>query len=127
MDSSGVFSFRYVRLGLIGILVAGGAWTGSSPYGQADSGARNVVLQTPAIPPLSADDVSLLFPAPTREEDFAKLIAVRDLTTQDQIRRNATLSGQTRCLSNLSRSPTARRGRLRAQRLELAYPSKLNP
>jgi hypothetical protein len=27
--------------------------------------------------------VSLLFPAPTRPEDFAKLIAVRDLTTQD--------------------------------------------
>jgi hypothetical protein len=84
MESSGTFVFRYLRLGLIGIFVAGGAWTGSSPYGQADASARNVVLaQTPAIPPLSADDVSLLFPAPMREEDFAKLIAVRDLTTQD--------------------------------------------
>jgi hypothetical protein len=35
------------------------------------------------IPPLSANDVSLLFPVPTRAEDFAKLIAVRDLTTQN--------------------------------------------
>src|ERR1700737_2795564 len=84
MDSSGIFSFRYLRLGLIGILVAGGAWTGSFPDGQAAAGARDFVLaQAPAIPPLSADDVSLLFPAPTREEDFAKLIAVRDLTPQD--------------------------------------------
>jgi hypothetical protein len=42
-----------------------------------------VPAQSQAIPPVSANDVSLLFPAPTREEDFAKLIAVRDLTTQD--------------------------------------------
>ena len=84
MNGSGIFSSRYSRLGLIGILVAGGAWTGSLPHGQADAGARDVVLaQTPTIPPLSSNDVSLLFPAPTREEDFAKLIAVRDLTTRD--------------------------------------------
>jgi mono/diheme cytochrome c family protein len=82
MDSSEIFSFRYLRLALIGILVAGGAWGGSLLFGQAE--ARDVVLvQTPSIPALSPDDVSLLFPAPTREEDFAKLIAVRDLTTQD--------------------------------------------
>jgi hypothetical protein len=30
--------------------------------------------------PLSSNDVSWLFPAPTKAEDFAKLIAVRDLT-----------------------------------------------
>src|ERR1700722_2231336 len=78
MDSSGIFSFRYLQLGLIGILLVGGAWAGSLPYRQADAGPRDAVS---AQTPLSADDVSLLFPAPTREEDFAKLIAVRDLTT----------------------------------------------
>jgi hypothetical protein len=39
--------------------------------------------QTQAIPPVSADDVSWLFPPPTRAEDFAKLIAVKDLTEPD--------------------------------------------
>jgi hypothetical protein len=50
-----------------------------------------VSAPTQAIEPLSADDVSLLFPPPTRPEDFAKLIAVRDLTTsnaQDHTKRN---------------------------------------
>jgi hypothetical protein len=37
--------------------------------------------QTQTNSPLSADDISWLFPAPTRAEDFAKLIALRDLTT----------------------------------------------
>lgn len=127
MDCSGTFSFRYLRLGLIGIFVAGGAWTGSSPYGQADASARDVVLaQTPAIPPLSADDVSLLFPAPTREEDFAKLIAVRDLTTQDPDPSKRDVVWTNAVFSSLSRSPMARRGKSPAQRLILAYPSKFN-
>jgi len=42
-----------------------------------------VPAQTQAIPPLSANDVSWLFPAPRRAEDFAKLIAVGDLSTQN--------------------------------------------
>ncbi len=84
MDSFGIFSLRYLRLGLIGILVAGGALGGSSRHGHTDGGAGSTVPgQTQVIPPLSANDVSWLFPAPTRAEDFAKLIAVRDLTTQN--------------------------------------------
>src|SRR6266481_1231638 len=84
MDSSGIFSFRYVRLGLIGILAAGGVCYGSFRQGHDDAGAGGAVsAQTQAIPPLSANDVSWLFPAPMRAEDFAKLIAVRDLTTQN--------------------------------------------
>jgi hypothetical protein len=84
MDSFGIFSLRYLRLGLIGILVAGGARGDSSRHGQTDGGAGSTVpAQTQAIPPLSANDVSWLFPVPTRAEDFAKLIAVRDLTTQN--------------------------------------------
>jgi hypothetical protein len=41
------------------------------------------VAQPPAIPPLSANDVSWLFPPPTRVTDLEGLIAVRDLTTQN--------------------------------------------
>jgi len=46
---------------------------------------------TPAVPPLSANDVSWLFPAPTQAADFANLIAVRDIATpdpQDPTKRN---------------------------------------
>ena len=82
MDSSGIFSFRYLRLGLIGILVAGGVCACSFRHAHTGVGG-SVPAQTQAIPPLSANDVSWLFPAPTRAEDFAKLIAVRDLTTQN--------------------------------------------
>jgi mono/diheme cytochrome c family protein len=40
-------------------------------------------VKSQAFAPLSADDVSILFPAPTRAADFANLIAVSDLTTPD--------------------------------------------
>lgn len=80
MDTSRIFSFRYLRLGLIGILIAGGVCSTSFWHGRAaDVGA----VPAQFIAPLSANDVSLLFPAPTRAEDFAKLIAVRDLTMQN--------------------------------------------
>jgi hypothetical protein len=69
---------------LIGILVAVGAFDGPFRHGDADAAADGAVpAQSQAIPPLSANDVSWLFPAPTKAEDFAKLIAVRDLTTQN--------------------------------------------
>jgi hypothetical protein len=44
-----------------------------------------VVTQVPAVEnrPLSANDVSWLFPPPTKVADLDKLIAVRDLTTQN--------------------------------------------
>ena len=87
MDTSRIFSFRYLRLGLIGVLIAGGVCSTTLWHGHA------AVTAAPAqfIPPLSANDVSLLFPAPTKAEDFAKLIAVRDLTTpnpQDPTKRD---------------------------------------
>lgn len=84
MHISGMLSSRYLRLGLIGILVATCACFASLSRGQAGAGAvSGVSAQTPDIPPLSADDVSILFPAPTRAEDLANLIAVRDLTAQN--------------------------------------------
>jgi hypothetical protein len=91
MDSSGILSFRHVRLGLIGILVSA-TMGGSCRHGHNDGGAGSAVpAPAQAILPLSADDVSLLFPAPTRAEDFDKLIAVRDLATpnpQDPTKRD---------------------------------------
>jgi len=66
MDSFGISSLKCLRIGLIGILVGAGC------------AAR---AQAPAVPPLSANDVSWLFPAPTRAADFDNLISMRDLTT----------------------------------------------
>lgn len=79
MDRSGLFSSQYLRLGALVVSVACGSCGGSTRQGPASTGPS----PTQAISPLSADDVSVLFPAPTRAEDFGKLIAVRDLTTQN--------------------------------------------
>lgn len=84
MDCSQIPTFRYLKLGLVGLLVVGNMLGSSCRHGRNEGGAGGAVpAQTQTIPPLSADDVSLLFPAPTRAEDFSKLIAVRDLTTQN--------------------------------------------
>jgi hypothetical protein len=80
MNRSQIFSSHCLRLGLIGILLAGGGCAGSHKHGHA--GAEGP-LPAQSVAPLSANDVSWLFPAPTRAEDFAKLIAVRDLSTQN--------------------------------------------
>jgi hypothetical protein len=82
MDGSGVSSPKYLRLAVLTISAACAACGGSSHKEQANGGAAAAVPGAP-IAPLSADDVSVLFPAPTRAEDFAKLIAVADLTTQN--------------------------------------------
>jgi hypothetical protein len=79
VDTSRIFSFGHLRLGLIGILIIGGVCSTSFWHGHA---AAVDAAPAQSVPPLSANDVSLLFPAPTRAEDFAKLIAVRDLTTR---------------------------------------------
>jgi hypothetical protein len=58
--------FRYLSTGMIGFAVTAG-----------------IFAQKPRIPPLSANDVSWLFPPPTRAGDLDKLIPLRDLTTQN--------------------------------------------
>jgi hypothetical protein len=76
MRNSGNFSLRYRRSALIGTLIVCtvSAWAcKSKPQKQP----------APAVQPLSANDVSWLFPAPTQAADFANLIAVRDITTPD--------------------------------------------
>src|SRR5713226_9440229 len=89
MDSSGLFSSSYLRLGAIGILLACGACGGSSHHGHADAGMG--VAESQAVQPLSANDVSMLFPAPTNPADLNKLIAVSDITSpnsQDPTKRD---------------------------------------
>jgi hypothetical protein len=53
------------------------------------------LAQTQSVQPLSANDVSWLFPAPTRAEDFANLISMQDLTVpnaQDATKRDPVWS-----------------------------------
>ena len=90
MDGYRILSFKNVRLGLIGLLIAGNSSGGLFPHREAGTGGA-VPAQIIAVAPLSANDVSWLFPAPTRAEDFSKLIAVRDLTApnaQDPTKRD---------------------------------------
>ena len=72
MPTSGRFSVRYLRLGFIGAMIV-----------CAVSGWACNEKPKPAVAPLAPNDVSWLFPAPTRAEDLANLIAVRDLTAPD--------------------------------------------
>jgi hypothetical protein len=57
----------------------------------SDNSGSGASTAAASIAPLSANDVSWLFPAPARAEDFANLIAVRDVTTpnlQDHTKRD---------------------------------------
>jgi hypothetical protein len=83
MNSSRRSPFDYLRLGLIGILVGNLVWIAGCGHRHAEDTQVAPPGQTQAIAPLSADDVSLLFPAPTRTADVANLIAMQDLTAPD--------------------------------------------
>ena len=77
MNRSGSNYLRFARLALIGSLIVCGVsgWACKS---------KPQLAPAPAVQPLSANDVSWLFPAPTQAADLANLIAVRDITTQNQ-------------------------------------------
>lgn len=79
-----MYFWKCLGLGLIGILLAGDGRTGLLHFEPLGAGTQSTTpTAAQAIKPFSANDVSLLFPAPTRAEDFAQLIAVRDLITTD--------------------------------------------
>src|SRR5580698_8671542 len=78
MHNPGIFSLRVMRVGFAGALLACGVgvWAcQSKPQPQPQP--------APVVQPLSANDVSWLFPAPTQAGDFANQLAVRDITTPD--------------------------------------------
>lgn len=86
MNRSRRFSFQRARLAMIGALMVCGVsgWACKSKPQPAPA-------PTPAVQPLSANDVSWLFPVPTQVTDFSNLIAVRDITTpnpQDPTKRD---------------------------------------
>ncbi len=88
MQMSGTFFWRYLKPGFVAVLVVA---VFAVSLARERGGRAAPGPQTQAIPPLSASDVSWLFPAPSRAEDFAKLIAVSDLTTpnpQDPTKRD---------------------------------------
>jgi hypothetical protein len=60
----------------IGFLERTGLQTISAALGQMPQ-------ETPQVEPLSANDISWLFPAPANNADLAKLISMRDLTASD--------------------------------------------
>ncbi len=83
MNRSRRWLFDYARSLLIGILVASAVCVAGCGHQHTEAAQVVAPGQTQAIAPLSADDVSLLFPVPTRAGDFANLIAVQDLTAPD--------------------------------------------
>jgi mono/diheme cytochrome c family protein len=92
MNTSALYNSRYLQFALLGIVAICCGCGGSSRQRNADSASgSSLPSQTPANAPLSANDISWLFPVPTRAADFANLIAVRDITTpnaQDPTRRD---------------------------------------
>jgi hypothetical protein len=79
--STAVGLSRYLRLAIVGILLANAACNKNPARSNPNPVTSPAVEPIQPIAPLSANDVSWLFPAPTRAEDLANLIAVRDVTT----------------------------------------------
>jgi mono/diheme cytochrome c family protein len=92
MNTSAVCASRYLQLALLGIVAICCGCGGSSRQGHTDTATAGAFpTQMQANAPLSTNDISWLFPVPTRAEDFANLIAVRDITTpnaQDPTKRD---------------------------------------
>src|SRR5277367_955615 len=83
MHLSGTLSFRNLKLTSLGILLATALAVACHNPSEKNPTPTPVstVAQIPPNTPLSANDVSWLFPAPTKAADFANLIAVADVTT----------------------------------------------
>jgi hypothetical protein len=92
MNASVLHTSQYLRVAiLVVLLVSAGACHKEVQNNNRSSGTAGAVAPIQPIAPLSANDVSWLFPAPARAEDLANLIAVRDVTTpnpQDPTKRD---------------------------------------
>jgi hypothetical protein len=71
-----------VSLGIVILIILSFIDDPAALFVQTGMGSA-VLAQMQPPQPLSADDVSWLFPAPTRAEDFANLLAMRNLTAQN--------------------------------------------
>src|ERR1700733_7015513 len=95
MNSSALHTSRHLKLAVLGILLVSTACNKKTSGGSSGNEAPPAVAPIQGNAPLSANDVSWLFPAPTRAADFANLIAVRDVTTpnpQDPTKRDPVWS-----------------------------------
>ncbi|MGA2419770.1 MAG: hypothetical protein ABSG69_06765 [Candidatus Acidiferrum sp.] len=82
MKTSHILCRGYLSPALLAVLAAVAAC--NNPTGDKPSSASgSAVAPVSTSPQLSADDISILFPAPTRAEHFTNLISVRELTTPD--------------------------------------------
>jgi hypothetical protein len=82
---------RYPKLAILVVLLVSAACHKKVVNNNNSSGTPSAVAPIQRVAPLSANDVSWLFPPPTRAADFANLIAVRDVTTpnpQDPTKRD---------------------------------------
>jgi hypothetical protein len=81
MNTSALGTLGYLKLAILGVLLLGTACHKKVSSNNKGSGPSTTVAPIRPIAPLSANDVSWLFPAPTRTADLDNLIAVRDITT----------------------------------------------
>jgi hypothetical protein len=102
MNKSECFPLKHLRTICLGIFATGvGTFVGDPSAFLTRSGANRgsaALAQTQALQqPLSANDVSWLFPPPTQAGDFAQLISMGDLTvpnSQDPTKRDRVWSEQ---------------------------------
>ena len=95
MNSSALHTSRRLKLAVLGILLVSTACNKKTSDGSSGNEAPRAVAPIQLNAPLSANDVSWLFPVPTRAADFANLIAIRDVTMpnpQDPTKRDPVWS-----------------------------------
>jgi hypothetical protein len=91
MNTSAEHRSRYLKLVILGALLVSAACHKKVSSNNSSPRTQSAVAPIQPIAPLSANDVSWLFPPPTRAADFMNLIAVHDVTTpnlQDPTKRD---------------------------------------